>query len=89
MLTDYPLILKITGGEVHDCKVAPEFIEKLPFSEYTIADKGYDSEEVRDIIRKKSSIPVIQEKAILRLVIRIWIGVFINTGIWLKICLPE
>ena len=30
-----------------------------------------------------------QERAILRLVIRIWIGVFINTDIWLKIYLPE
>jgi transposase len=58
-----PIDFQITGGEVHDCKVAPEFIEKLPFSEYTIADKGYDSEEVRDIIRKKSSIPVIPRKS--------------------------
>jgi len=38
-----PIDFQITGGEVHDCKVAPEFIEKLPFSEYTIADKGYDN----------------------------------------------
>ena len=58
-----PIDFEITGGEVHDCKVAPEFIEKLPFSEHTIADKGYDSEEVRDVIRKKSSIPVIPGKS--------------------------
>ena len=32
-----PIDFQITGGEVHDCKVAPEFIENLPFSEYTIA----------------------------------------------------
>ena len=50
------------SGEVHDCKIAPEFIEKLPNAEHTIADKGYDSDKVRDTIRKKSSIPVIPRK---------------------------
>ena len=54
-----PIDFEITGGEVHDCKIAPEFIEKLPNAGHTVADKGYDSEEVRDTIRKKSSIPVI------------------------------
>ena len=58
-----PIDFEITGGEVHDCKVAAEFIEKLPAAEHTIADKGYDSEEVRYIIRKKSSIPVIPRKS--------------------------
>lgn len=53
-----PLDFKITGGELHDCKVAPKFIEKLPAAGHTIADKGYDKEEVRDTIHKKSSIPV-------------------------------
>jgi transposase len=27
---DLPIDFEITGGEVHDCKIAPEFIEKLP-----------------------------------------------------------
>ncbi|EHL31055.1 ISSod6 transposase, IS1301 [Legionella drancourtii LLAP12] len=58
-----PIDFEITGGEVHDCKVAPEFIEKLPAADFTVADKGYDSEEVRDTIRKKSSIPVIPRKS--------------------------
>ena len=57
-----PIDFDITGGEVHDCKVAPEFIEKLPKADFTIADKGYDSEEVREAIRKKSSVPVIPRK---------------------------
>jgi len=46
-----PIDFEITGGEVHDCKVAPEFIAKLPSADYMIADKGYDSEELRDLIR--------------------------------------
>jgi transposase len=58
-----PIDFEITGGEVHDCKIAPEFIAKLPASDYTIADKGYDSEELRELIRKKSSIPVIPRKS--------------------------
>ena len=58
-----PIEFELTGGEVHDCKVAPEFIEKLPISEYIIADKGYDSEELRQLIRDRLSIPVIPRKS--------------------------
>ena len=58
-----PIDFDITGKEVHDCKVAPEFIEKLPTTGHTIADKGYESEEVRNTIRKKSSISVIPRKS--------------------------
>lgn len=58
-----PIDFEITGGEVHDCKIAPVFIEKLPDAAFTIADKGYDSEEVREVIRKKSSVPVIPRKS--------------------------
>lgn len=57
-----PIDFEVTGGEIHDCKVAPEFIEKLPISDFTIADKGYDSEELRELIHKKSSVPVIPRK---------------------------
>ncbi len=58
----FPIEFKITGGEIHDCKVAPEFIGRLPTAVYTIADKGYDSEEVRAIIRAKLSTPIIPRK---------------------------
>jgi len=57
-----PLDFVITGGEVHDSKVAPELIEKLPVTEYTIADKGYDSEYLRARIREKNSTPMIPRK---------------------------
>ena len=57
-----PIDFEITGGEVHDCKIANEFIEKLPASDYMIADKGYDKEELRNKIREKSSIPIIPRK---------------------------
>lgn len=58
-----PIDFEITGGEVHDCKVAPKFFAKLPNADYMIADKGYDSEERREIIREKSSIPIIPRKS--------------------------
>ena len=57
-----PIEFELTGGEVHDCKIAPMVIEKLPSAKYTIADKGYDSEDVREQIRKKGSIPIIPRK---------------------------
>jgi len=57
-----PIDFVITGGEVHDCKVAPEFLAQLPAADYTIADKGYDKEELREMIKQKASIPVIPRK---------------------------
>jgi len=57
-----PIEFDLTGGEVHDSKAAPELIEKLPVSEHMIADKGYDSEDIREQIRKKASIPIIPRK---------------------------
>lgn len=57
-----PIEFELTGGEVHDCKAAPALIEQSPNSDYIIADKGYDSEELRDSIRKKGSIPMIPRK---------------------------
>ena len=57
-----PMEFDLTGGEVHDSKAAPELIARLPFADYTIADKGYDSEEIRELIRKVGSIPIIPRK---------------------------
>ncbi len=57
-----PIDFMITGGEVHDCKIAPEFIAQLPRSDYTSADKGYDKEELRTLIKDKGSIPIIPRK---------------------------
>jgi transposase len=57
-----PIEFDLTGGEVHDIKVAPEFVEKLPKADCIIADKGYDCEKLREIIRKKSSTPIIPRK---------------------------
>lgn len=57
-----PIEFILTGGEVHDSKAAPDLIASLPTSDYVIADKGYDSESIREIIRNKKGIPVIPRK---------------------------
>lgn len=48
---------------MHDCKVAPEFFSKLPDAGYRVADKGYDSEAVREVARAKLATPVIPRKS--------------------------
>lgn len=58
----FPIAFQLTGGEVHDAKAAPDLIKILPIADYTIADKGYDSEEIREQIKQKSSIPIIPRK---------------------------
>ncbi len=58
----FPIAFQLTGGEVHDAKAAPELIKTLPISDYTIADKGYDSEDIREQIKHTSSIPIIPRK---------------------------
>ncbi|MCB9059995.1 MAG: IS5 family transposase [Halobacteriovoraceae bacterium] len=57
-----PIDFEITEGQVHDIKMAPELIERTPHSTYTIADKGYDGEYLRWVIRGTKSIPVIPRK---------------------------
>ena len=57
-----PIEFYITGGEVHDSKAALTLIDMLPNSDYIIADRGYDSEALREQIRDKNAIPVIPRK---------------------------
>ncbi len=57
-----PIHFKITAGNINDCTVASELIEQLPACEYLIADKGYDSEKIREEIVAVGSIPVIPRK---------------------------
>ena len=54
----YPLNFEITGGEVDDSQVAGELIEMIRQADYFIADKGYDSEAIRDKARSHNMIPV-------------------------------
>lgn len=58
-----PIDFEITGGHVHDSKVANKLIQKIGAAQNIIADKGYDSEEIRSMIRSKDINPVIPRKS--------------------------
>ena len=58
-----PIDFEITGGEVHDAKVADKLIEKIGLAKYFIADKGYDSESIREQARESKMSPVIPRKS--------------------------
>lgn len=57
-----PIEFDITGGEIHDSKAAKDLINKLPLSDYIVADKGYDSELIREQVRARGAKPVIPRK---------------------------
>lgn len=56
-----PIDFEITGGEVHDSQIAPELIEKIK-ADYWVADKGYDSDVIRECARKKGMKPIIPRR---------------------------
>jgi transposase len=58
-----PIDFEITGGEVHDARAAPEVIRKVGGGEHFIADKGYDSEEIRQQARDRGMNPVIPRRS--------------------------
>lgn len=50
-----PIHFIVTGGEVHDSKEAQNLIDKIPELEVLIADRGYDSEILRDNVKKSGA----------------------------------
>jgi len=59
----YPLHFKITGGDVHDSQIAGELIEMIGHADYFIADKGYDSQAIRDKACMHDMIPIIPKRS--------------------------
>jgi len=57
-----PIEFEVTEGQLHDSKAAPELIARLPEGGSTIADRGYDSDPLRDLIKENNSVPVIPRK---------------------------
>lgn len=57
-----PVVFEITGGETNDCTAAPELIAQLPDAEVIVADKGYDSERLREQIERQGARPEIPRK---------------------------
>ena len=54
-----PLVLLLTPGNVHDCKVAQRCIEAMPPAAELVADKGYDSKALRDWLAERRTTAVI------------------------------
>ena len=61
MLMDCPSSLKLRG-QINDCTQAPALIAKLPEAETIVADKGYDSERVRQQVEQQGAKAVIPRK---------------------------
>ena len=57
-----PIHFEITGGEVHDCKIAPQLVVELKEVEFIVGDKGYDSELLRAQITEQGAVPIIPRK---------------------------
>ncbi len=56
------MAFEITEGDINDCTAAPELIAQLPPAEVIVADKGDDSECIREQIETQGSQPVIPRK---------------------------
>ncbi|MFN7303217.1 MAG: IS5 family transposase [Phenylobacterium sp.] len=54
-----PLVLLLTPGNVHDCMVAQLCIEAMPPSAELVADKGYDSQALREWLAGRGTQAVI------------------------------
>lgn len=54
-----PCVLLLTPGNVHDCKVAQLCIEAMPPSAELVADKGYDSQALREWLVERGTKAVI------------------------------
>jgi len=49
----------LTAGQVSDYKAAKPCLEMIPASRYVIADKGYDSTQLREWLEGRGTQPVI------------------------------
>jgi transposase len=54
-----PVVLEMTTGKVSDYVPAKAFLGKAPKAKHIVADKVYDSDDLRKFIRKRGAKPVI------------------------------
>ena len=78
----YPIDFEITRGKIHDSQIAPKLIELVEKAEYLVADKGYDSEKIRECARTFDMTP---ENLTALKVIKNLMVIYIDYGIWLKV----
>ena len=54
-----PIVIKVTAGNVSDVKMADALLAEVEGVRHVLADKGYDSDKLRALIRGKGAKPVI------------------------------
>ena len=54
-----PVVIKLSAGNVPDIKMADALLAEVDGCRYVLADKGYDSDKLRNSIRDKGAKPVI------------------------------
>jgi transposase len=57
-----PVAFEITGGQINDCTQASALIARVPTAETIIADKGYDSEAIREQVEQQGTKAFIPRK---------------------------
>ncbi len=57
------LSILLTGGEVHDCPPAQELIQQAKAARMLLADRAYDSAELRDWLRQRGTKAVVPNKS--------------------------
>ena len=72
------ITLILSDGITHDVKVAPDLLNKIDLSttEALCADKGYDSEALREHIKQAGCFNNISRKKTLSPVMTIWTGTY-------------
>ena len=50
-----PVVIKVTAGNVSDVKMADALLAEVSNCRYVLADKGYDSDRLRKLIRDKGA----------------------------------
>lgn len=58
-----PIDFEITGGEVHDSQAAGKVIDKVGAVKTIVADKGYDSDEIRVYVWARGGRAVIPRRS--------------------------
>ena len=58
-----PCVIFLTAGNVHDCKVAKPCLDALPPSAEVLADKGYDSKDLRAWLASRGTQAVIPSRS--------------------------
>lgn len=57
-----PVYFELSGGQVHDVSHVQSLVESLPHSEVVVADKGYNSQALRELMSGRNAKHVIPRK---------------------------